>query len=151
MAKSALRGKDALAATVMSPEWEFETSTRRMDTEQRRVAAKIKAACLDTASWLKAAALLRFLEPLVALNTLMGTDDGEVLSFFAIGMFGIQQVWDSQPYVGERTKGFGGVSHAYALRVNKMLYAKYQKHQHPLDGTCALLNPYNNVRLSLSE
>jgi hypothetical protein len=146
MAKSALRSKDALMATVSSVEWEYETSNRRMKPEQRTEAAKVKAICMDTANWLKCAALLRFLQPLVSLQTLMSTDIGSVLPFFFIGMYGIQKVWESQPFP-DCTKGFGGVSFKYATRANKILYNLWMKHTHLIDGTCALLHPYNHIKL----
>ena len=92
--------------------------------------------------------LLRFLEPITRLSTLMSTDIGEVLPMFWIGMWAIRKQWDSQPYDDDRAKGFEGVSHRFALRANKILYDKWEKHEHSLDAAAALLHPYNHVKLS---
>ena len=71
-----------------------------MDRDQLATAKKVKTTVLDTANWLKCAALLRLLEPLTVLSTLMSKDQGDALPvpFFYIGMHCIEKSYDLKPY-----------------------------------------------------
>ena len=151
MGKSVLRTKSALVNCVMSERWKQETNYRGVDQAVKREAATTKKYIMDTANWLKGAALLKFLEPLVRLAALMGTDDGHVLSFFYIAIIGISKIWDSQPNPRDTSEGYAGVKHGFALAANKALWDKWQKHEHPLQGTAALMNPYNHCPLQKVE
>ena len=103
---------------------------------------EVKAIIVDTANWSKAQSIITFLDELVKLQGFVGTDFGDALPFFYTKMIILQKKWNSQPF-SDRAKGFGGVSHAFAIRANKILYEKWEKFEHPLHGTACLLHPIN--------
>ena len=100
----------------------------------------MKSTVLDTGNWLKCLSLLRLLEPLTTLSTLMSKDQGDALPFFYIGMHCIEKNYDSKPY-RDRRKGFGGVSYTFAQKARNHLQLKWLDHYHVLDAAAALLQP----------
>ena len=68
----------------------------------------------------------------MSIQLKMGKDQGDALPFFYPLMINLKELWDEQ--LADRTKGYCGVSHAFALRANAKLWAKWEKFAHPLDA-----------------